>query len=95
MIESSFATINRVINEPSNSSDLLRIIAGELKGQDRQSVLLAAEELELAQRVLTATSLELIETRQRLIAVNERLIEERRAQRWSMSGSFKVVLNDR
>jgi hypothetical protein len=100
MTESPFVTTSRIINETSNSFDLLRIIAGELKGQDRESLLTAADELEVIQRAFVLASLDLIETRQRLIAVNDQLIEARRLPTnapapWSMSATLRVLPNDR
>jgi hypothetical protein len=95
VIESAFVTTNRIINETSNSFDVLRIIAGEMKGPDRESLLTAADELEMTQRAFVLASIDLVETRQRLIAVNDQLIEARRSPaQWSMSGNLRVIPND-
>jgi hypothetical protein len=95
--ESPFITTNRVISEPSASSDVVRIIAGELRGEDKKSLLAAADEMEMLHRVLLLTSLELIEARQKLIAVGDQLIAARKAAlpsaHYSMSGTFRVVPN--
>lgn len=78
MTESIFAVTSRVLNEPSNSFDVVRIIAkdAKLNKEDRASLYYAADELEAAQRALIICSHQLIETQARLIAVNDRLIEE-------------------
>lgn len=74
--------------------EVLRVIASEarLSSDDKASLLTAAEQLEFAQRDLIATYAKLIETQQRLIAVNDQLIEARKApapdQLWSLSSGW-------
>lgn len=70
--------ITQIFNDIPNAFDVLRIIAqdeGKLTEVDRAAVRNAADELEASERAHLATLAELIETRGRLIAVNDRLIE--------------------
>lgn len=95
MIESPFVATSRILAENANSFDELRIIAGEnnkLPPADRATIRRAADDLESSYRALGLTHLQLIETQQRLIAVNDQLIQARKAtlpaqprSRWSMS----------
>jgi hypothetical protein len=93
--ESSFATVARIVSEPSNAFDDLRIIASgpaRLDASSRELIRLAADELETTQRAFIAVQAQLIETQRRLIAVNDQLIEARKAAmpaprvdpRWNM-----------
>ena len=78
MIESPFLTVNRVIAEPVNTFDELRIIAHDAKhlsAVDRDAIRRGADELESAQRVLLVTHVQLLETQHQLIAVNDQLIQ--------------------
>lgn len=74
--------------------DVLRIIAGEAPLSEADKALLrqAADQLEFAQRDLISTYAKLIETQQRLIAVNDQLIAERKAKlpiaKWSLSSGW-------
>ena len=77
MIESPFLTISRVLGEPVNGFDDLRIIARDsrsLSATERGLIEAAADELEFSQRAHMATLAQLLEAQQRLIAVNDRLI---------------------
>jgi len=79
--ESAFTAIARVIGEPANGFDNLRIIAKDTArtmAVDRETIRSAADELEASQRAHLATHRQLIETQQKLIAVNERLLESER-----------------
>lgn len=78
MIESAFVTVNRVISEPSNTFDELRIIAKDaqhLSAIDRDAISRGADELESILRAFFVQGMQLIEMQQRLIAVNERLLQ--------------------
>lgn len=96
MTESAFITTSRILSESANSFDLLRIIAGDdnhLDPADRETMRLAADELESSQRAHYATYLQLIETQAKLIAANERLIEARKGVALSYStGWFKAEI---
>lgn len=77
MMESPFQTVNRVLNEPSNGFDDLRIIARDQKSltsQERQLIKDAADELETSQKTLIQIYSQLVETQQKLIAVNDQMI---------------------
>lgn len=77
-MESSFSVINRIISEPSNSYDELRIIAKDekrLSRSDRDCLIDAAENIERLQGALIETSKKLIETEQKLSAVNDQLAD--------------------
>lgn len=96
MSESPFATVSRIINEPANISDDLRIIAGDhgrFTDEKRQILRNAAEELESWQRAYILLQADFIEAQRRLIAVNEQLIESRKSQpKWSMSGTISGTI---
>ena len=74
MLESPFSTVNQVLNETSNGYDDLRIIAKDRGGKDRQLIEAAADELETSQRTLMQTYAQLVETLQKLVAVNDQLL---------------------
>lgn len=105
MMESPFATTSRILAESSNAFDELRIIAGEnnkLPPADRAIIRRAADDLESSYRALGLTHLQLIETQQRLIAVNDQLIQARKAAlpaqphpKWSMSTGWMRMENIR
>ena len=81
MTESPFVATHRLINEPSNSFDDLRIIAkdgGRLDAPKRELIASAADELETAYKALIQLHAQLNETQRSLIAVNEQLIEARK-----------------
>jgi hypothetical protein len=80
MTESAFATTHRILNERSDSFDLVRIIAKDsnISRDDRETLNQAANDYEDTQRSLVAVYQALIETQQKLIAVNEQLIEEKK-----------------
>jgi hypothetical protein len=64
-----------IINEPSFTSDELRIIAKDAKSlstQDRRSLMTGADQLEQAQRELTRLHSELSETKQHLQAMQDK-----------------------
>jgi hypothetical protein len=88
-MESPFTTTSRIINEPSNSFDVLRIIAGEqrITDADRQSIRDAADELEGAYRALIQTTNSLIEANQKIIALNDQLIAARKTESGKCSTS--------
>lgn len=66
----------------TDTAEALRIIAKDaLRGHDRETVRIAADELDATQQQLVATQQALIESQARRIAVNERLIEAQRG--WS------------
>jgi hypothetical protein len=99
MSKSPFDAIHAVITEPSNTFDVVRIIAKDARGldsADRESLRRAADELEQAQRLLILTQVALIEAQQRQIATGERLLELRKAIRFAalpfdrMGGSLVV-----
>lgn len=96
MTESPFATIGRIISEPSNAFDDLRIIAGgpaRLDTPAREIIRSAADELEATQRAYRATLEQLVETQRRLIAVNDQLIAHNwmRLSKWQMSSGWIKV----
>jgi len=67
--------------EANNGFDVLRIIAKDTHGlskDDRASINGAADELETAQRSLVKLHFEYCQLQQRLIAVNEQLIDARK-----------------
>lgn len=75
MIEPAHVTMNRVLNEPSNGYDDLRIIAKDnrhLSPMERQLLSSAADELEMTSGVLVKMYAELVEARARLVAIAER-----------------------
>jgi hypothetical protein len=75
-MESPFATMNAIINEPSNPVDELRIIAkdgGRLTELDRAALRRAADEFDHVQRALVQCYSELVETKQHLEAATDRL----------------------
>lgn len=81
-IESPFVTTSRIINEPTNAFDDLRIIATSGERLDRPTraiIANAADELEATQKLLLATQVKLIEVQGRLIAVNDQMLVLRRA----------------
>jgi hypothetical protein len=98
MTQSPFVTTAHVLNEASNSFDVLRIIAKDTRGlgsAERESIRQAADELEDAQRRLIKVYFDLQQTQQQLIAVNEQLIEARKAAaakltRFSMTGRMTL-----
>ena len=80
-MESPFAVTSQILGEQSNAFDDLRIIARDRKGlssTDKMLLEAAANELETAHRAHLITHIQLIETQQRLIAVNDQLIAARR-----------------
>jgi hypothetical protein len=77
MTESPFVTVNAILSEQTNSADDLRIIARDNKRLDyRECGLLesAANDYENLQRVAIKLNESLIEARQQLIALNDRLL---------------------
>ena len=74
MLESPFSTVNQVLNETSNGYDDLRIIAKDRGGKFRVLLQAAADELETSQRTLVQTYAQLVETQQKLVAVNDQLL---------------------
>lgn len=91
-MESPFLTVSRIIAEPANAFDDLRIIASSgtrLDTPTREIIRSAADELEATQKALVATQCQLIEAQARLIAVNEQLIEARKAQPWNLRWEWK------
>jgi len=94
-MESPIHTINSVLAEPSNGFDDLRIIAGEMRGRDRAMLESIADELETAQRTVVLVHMELVETRQKLIAANEVILALKRAALpgvlMSLSGDMQHV----
>lgn len=99
-------TIHAILNEPSNSFDVLMIIAGEanLRSEDRQSIREAADQMQAAYRQLVYLNFKLTEQEHHNAALAERLVEsEREAQdlrakvrelqkpRWSMSTGWIPV----
>lgn len=82
-LQSPFQATAHILAEPSNMSDEVRIIAtdsGRLTANDRQVLLLAAEELEHAYKLLIATQAALIESQQQRLALNDALMDARRRQ---------------
>lgn len=78
MMESPYVTVNRVLSEPVNAADDLRIIATsgtKLDRPTREIVANAAEELEATQRLLIATQQALSESLHIRAALTERLSE--------------------
>ncbi len=81
MNESPYVTTSRIINEPSNLSDDLRIIADSgtrLDTPTRAIIRQAAELLDESQRMIINTNARLIETQRQWLATNEQLIEARK-----------------
>lgn len=79
----AFEHTNAIMSEAANGFDVLRIIAKDTLGlskEDRASINVAADELEDAQRRLVRLYVDFCELQQRLIAVNEQLIESRKSQ---------------
>lgn len=88
MSESPFMTINKVLTEESNGFDDLRMIAKDqkfLSVQERHLIKSAADELEISQRTLVQVYGQLVETQQKLIAVNDKLIAANRSKASVMS----------
>lgn len=76
MTESPFVTIHNVICEPTSAVAELRIIARDerrLADRDREAIVRGADELELAQRAAALTYALLLDARQHLAAVTDRL----------------------
>jgi hypothetical protein len=72
MFESPFTATSKVLNEPTNGYDDLRIIAKDRGGMDRLLDLeAAADELEDTQRSLLQVYAQLVEAQQKLIAAND------------------------
>lgn len=99
MMESPFVEVNRIIRERSDTFDVLRIIADEtsLKGEQREIIRTAADELEGAYKALIICHLALSEAQQQLTAKNDQLIAARKAAlpmvpHYSMSGNLRVLL---
>ena len=97
-MESPFTTTSAILSERSNTFDDLRIIASdydELSVADKTKIEGAADELETLQRGYALVYAQLIETQQKLIAANDRLIELHRKQppqaKWSLSSGWVKV----
>ncbi len=76
-MESPFQTVSRIISEPSNGFDDLRIIATsgtKLDKPTRALIAAAADELEQTQRMLVSTQAALIEAQAQLMALKDRLL---------------------
>ena len=71
MFESPFSVTNKIINEPTNGYDDLRIIAKDRGGMDRALIEDAADEFENTQRNLVQVYAQLVEAQQKLIAAND------------------------
>jgi hypothetical protein len=71
MFESPFTATSKVLNEPTNGYDDLRIIAKDRGGMDRLLIEAAADELEDTQRSLLQVYAQLVEAQQKLIAAND------------------------
>jgi uncharacterized protein (UPF0248 family) len=71
MYESPYTAINKVLTEPTNGYDDLRIIAKDRGGMDRALIEDAADEFETTQRNLVQVYAQLIEAQQKLIAAND------------------------
>jgi hypothetical protein len=77
-VESPFVTVSKILNEPVNTFDDLRIIAKDCKGlsdADKEIIASAADELEASLRGHLETCTKLVKTQARLIAVNDRLLD--------------------
>ena len=93
MMESPFVTTSKILNEPSNFFDDLRIIASgssRLDTPTRDIIRAAADELEATQKALIDTQMALIEAQAKLIALNERLLEIKRSVPWNLKWEFKT-----
>ena len=77
MTESAFAITSKILNERSDASDLVRIIAkdGHLNKEERATLNQCADDFEATQKSLVNVYALLVETQQRLIALNERMLE--------------------
>jgi hypothetical protein len=76
----AFEQIHAVVTEAVNGFDVLRIIAKDSRGlskDDRASIASAADELEDTYRRLIKVHFEFCQLQQRLIAVNDQLLEAR------------------
>lgn len=71
---------NELVEQKSYTFEVLRIIAKDasLSTPDREAIRSAADELEAQLRALLASQAEVFETRSRLIAVTDQLIEARK-----------------
>lgn len=84
--------IDQVLQEPTNGYDDLRIIAKDRGGLDRALIEAAADELEMSQRTLVQMYAELVETRQKLSAISDRLTDMRKQSKFpSISASFTMI----
>lgn len=98
MMESPFVTVSKIISEPVNGYDDLRIIANDTNRLDkatRHIIAECADELEMSMRSLLVVHVELIEAQRKIIALNEALLESRRAlakAQWSYNGPLVVTL---
>ncbi len=76
MMESPFLTTQAILAEPFDAVSGLRIIAKDnrsLSRVDRETLIIAAEELDQAYRMYAVLHGELVTTRQQLAAVSEQL----------------------
>jgi hypothetical protein len=79
-MESPFVTVSKILSEPSNGLDDLRIIADSgtrLDTPTRELILAAALEMENNQRLLWQMQEKLTETLARMMALNDQLLAAR------------------